>query len=242
MKWNESGFRPLLCTYRLNWARRTSWGWWDDWDDTVLQTQDSKFEPWRCEAEHATSRSRRLPTILTFTRGWGRNNFVSFKPPRPGTEPRTLAWKAAVLTTTLGPPPLMPEPTYNTFSFFPKLATYISHLTDTRLIAAVAQLRLSSHNLEIERGIHTRPKTPVANRICRRCQTTQVDDEIHFLMQCNTFELDRKTLLSEAGKYITNFNTQFDTEQFKSIMSSENHAIINALAKYIYVCFEKIVV
>ena len=104
-KWNESGLRPPLCTYRLNWARRTSWGWWDDWDDTVLQTQDSKFEPWRSEAEHATSRSQRLPTILTFTRGWGRNNFVSFKPPRPGTEPRTLAWKAAVLTTTLGPPP-----------------------------------------------------------------------------------------------------------------------------------------
>ena len=72
-KWNESGFRPPLCTYRLNWARRTSWGWWDDSDDTVLQTQDSKFEPWRSEAEHATSRSRRLPTILTFTRGWGRN-------------------------------------------------------------------------------------------------------------------------------------------------------------------------
>ena len=105
MKWNESGFRPPLCTYRLNWARRTSWGWWDDWDDTVLQTQDSKLEPWRSEAEHATSRSRRLPTILTFTRGWGKNIFVSFKPPRPGTEPRTQAWKAAVLTTTLGPPP-----------------------------------------------------------------------------------------------------------------------------------------
>ena len=100
-----SGFRPPLCTYRLNWARITSWGWWDDWDDTVLQTQDSKFEPWRSEAEHATSRSRRLPAILTFTRGWGRNIFVSFKPPSPGTEPRTLAWKAAVLTTTLGPPP-----------------------------------------------------------------------------------------------------------------------------------------
>ena len=102
-KWNESGFKPPLCTYRLNWARITFWGWWDD---TVLQTHDSKFEPWRSEAEHATSRSRRLPTILTFTRGWGRNNFVSFKPPRAGTEPRTLAWKAAVQTTTLRPPPL----------------------------------------------------------------------------------------------------------------------------------------
>ena len=83
-KWNESSFRPPLCTYRLNWARRTSWGWWDDWDDTVLQTHDSKFEPWRSEAEHATSRSRRLPTILTFTRGWGRNIFCFFQADETG--------------------------------------------------------------------------------------------------------------------------------------------------------------
>ena len=61
----------------------------DDYYDTVLQTQDSKFEPWPSEYEHATSRSRRLPTILTFTRGWGRNIVVSFKPTRPETEPRT---------------------------------------------------------------------------------------------------------------------------------------------------------
>ena len=81
MKWNESGFRPPLCTYRLNWARRTPWRWWDD---TVLQTQDSKFKPWRFEAEHATSRSRRLPKILTFTRGWGRNIFCFFQTAETG--------------------------------------------------------------------------------------------------------------------------------------------------------------
>ena len=63
------------------------------WRDS---TQDSKFEPWRSEAEHATSRSRRLPAMLTFTRGWGRNIFVSFKPPSPGTEPRTLAWHRTI--------------------------------------------------------------------------------------------------------------------------------------------------
>ena len=84
MKWNESGFRPHLCTYRLNWARRISWGWWDKWDDTVLQTQDSKFEPWRSEVEHATSRSRRLPTILSFTRGWRRNIFYFFQTAETG--------------------------------------------------------------------------------------------------------------------------------------------------------------
>ena len=42
--------------YRINWARRTS----------CLQTQDSKSKPWRSEAEHATSRSQRLPTKLSF--------------------------------------------------------------------------------------------------------------------------------------------------------------------------------
>ena len=42
MKWNESIFRPLLCTCRLNWTRRTSWGWWDESDDTVLQTLDPR--------------------------------------------------------------------------------------------------------------------------------------------------------------------------------------------------------
>ena len=80
-----------LCTYRLNWARRTSWGWWDEWDDTVLQTQDSKFEPWRSEAEHATSRSRRLPTILSFTRGWGRN--ILFLSNRRDREPNPELWR-----------------------------------------------------------------------------------------------------------------------------------------------------
>ena len=97
MALNESGFRPPLYTYRLNWARRTSWWWWDDWDDTVLQTQDSKFEPWRSEAEHAISRSRRLPTILTFTRRWGRFFFFClFQTAETGNR-----------TPLLGPPPLM---------------------------------------------------------------------------------------------------------------------------------------
>ena len=79
MKWNEWGFRPPLCTYRLNWTMRNSWGWWDEWDDTALQTQDSKFEPWRSEAEFANSPSRRLPTILNLYEWAGKKHFVSFE-------------------------------------------------------------------------------------------------------------------------------------------------------------------
>ena len=64
-KWNESGFRPPLCTYRLNWARRTSWGWWDDWDDTVLQTQDLKC------LKNETPRVTRQFLLLIFIKAAG---------------------------------------------------------------------------------------------------------------------------------------------------------------------------
>ena len=40
---------------------------------------DSKYKPWRFEAEHATSRSQRLPTTLSFKSGWGRDIFVTGK-------------------------------------------------------------------------------------------------------------------------------------------------------------------
>ena len=105
IKWNESGFRPPLCTYRLNWARITYWEWWDDWYHTVLQTQDSKLEPWRSEAEHATSRSRRLPTILTFTCGWRRNIFCFFQTTETGNRTTNSGVKGSGANHCLGPPP-----------------------------------------------------------------------------------------------------------------------------------------
>ena len=43
------------------------------------RTQDSKFEPWRSVAEHATSRSLRLPTVFNLHGGAGRKHFVSLK-------------------------------------------------------------------------------------------------------------------------------------------------------------------
>ena len=102
-----------------NWARRTSWGWWDD---TAFQAQDSKFKPWRFEAEHATSWSRRLPTILNLYEWAGKKHFVSLKlEGLSGVRTRDL-WlsKQAALTTAPGPPP--PEdhcPDHNTPSPWP---------------------------------------------------------------------------------------------------------------------------
>ena len=103
---------PHLCTYRLNLARITCWRWWDEWEDTALQTRDSKFVTWRSEAEHATSRSRRLPTILSHYEWAEKKHFVSLKiEGQSGIRTRDLRLsKQAALTTALGPPPRLHIP------------------------------------------------------------------------------------------------------------------------------------
>ena len=66
------------------------------------------------------------PHNTSFTSGWGRNIVVSFKPPRPGDEPRTLTWKAVVLTTILGPPPLLDTERYKIMKWKRKNNIHIS--------------------------------------------------------------------------------------------------------------------
>ena len=102
MKW--IGLKCTVhCTYRLNWARRmVRWMRWHSPPDTGFET--------RALAVRGRARYLSVTEVLHNTEfhTWKeKKHFVSLKPPTPGTEPRTLAWKAAVLTTTLGPPPVM---------------------------------------------------------------------------------------------------------------------------------------
>ena len=79
-----------------------------DTDDTALQTQDSKFETCRSEAEHATSRSHRLSIIMIFLELSEKKQFVSLKLEGQSgvrTRDRRLS-KQAASTTAPGPPPI----------------------------------------------------------------------------------------------------------------------------------------
>ena len=55
---------------------------------TLSETQDPTFEPWRSEVEHATSRSRRLATIVSPYEWAGKKHFVCLNPEcQSGDEP-----------------------------------------------------------------------------------------------------------------------------------------------------------
>ena len=68
--------------YMLNFARRTFWGWWNEWDDTALQTQDSKFA-----AEHGLSVTE-VPHNIKYPQGSEELTLCLFKTWIPkGDEP-----------------------------------------------------------------------------------------------------------------------------------------------------------
>ena len=99
-KWNESGFRPT-CAH-IGW---TGSGEHPEDDEMNEMTLSSRHRIRNSGPEHAISRSRKLPTIRVLHVD-GEETFLFISNRRePGSEPRTLAWKTAMLTTTLGPPP-----------------------------------------------------------------------------------------------------------------------------------------
>ena len=62
---------------------------------------------------------------------------------------------------------------------------------------ALTRLRISAHNLPIERGRYLRPPTPVNERLCTKCNDGCIGDEFHFLMECSMLNNERQKLFDE---------------------------------------------
>ena len=63
------------------------------------------------------------------------------------------------------------------------MEAYLIHVMIKKHRNSLAKLRLSDHQLHIQTGRQTRPKTPQNLRTCKKCPE-YVEDEAHFLLQC----------------------------------------------------------
>ena len=61
-----------------------------------------------------------------------------------------------------------------------------------------SKFRIGNHNLKIETGRFTVPKTPEDLRICDHCNLNSVENELHILFHCNLYNDLRKTLLLKS--------------------------------------------
>ena len=91
------------------------------------------------------------------------------------------------------------------------------------LRSQLAALRLSAHNLEIERGRHL--DVPRENRKCRLCSMEMVESEYHFILVCPLYsELRRAFLTRSAWPSVA---------KFINIMSSDSTRFLIKLARFI---------
>jgi hypothetical protein len=64
---------------------------------------------------------------------------------------------------------------------------YLSILRSAKKKINISKIRTNSHELHSETRCWTTPKTPWDERICHLCDTKQVEDEKHFLLDCPTY-------------------------------------------------------
>ena len=71
---------------------------------------------------------------------------------------------------------------YDDYSF----QTYLTYAIPKSVTREQAKLRISAHDLMIERGRYFRPRLSREQRVCPECN--QVEDEIHFMLFCNKYK------------------------------------------------------
>ena len=128
--------------------------------------------------------------------------------------------------------------TYRTINQNLVFQCYLDNISDFRFRKALAQLRCSSHSLEIERARHVRPRAPpVHQRLCNNCCV--LEDEIHFLTDCTLFDQERSSLFHSVTLKCPNFITLDSKSKFIYLLTSEDPQIQNWVGKFCFYSFRK---
>ncbi len=101
------------------------------------------------------------------------------------------------------------------------VASYLKEVTSRAQLRHLAQLRTGSHQLRVEIGRWERPRLPRDERICRRCQSGEVDDEHHMVFDCPALEEVRV-------QHIGLFAGSADLRSFLAQESSQVAAFVSA--------------
>ena len=80
---------------------------------------------------------------------------------------------------------------------------YLNVIKNAKLKQALCKLRVSNHDLMIERGRYHKPKLPREQRLCPFCRNIgnkKVEDKMHFLCDCPAYEIFREQFLETINK------------------------------------------
>ena len=97
---------------------------------------------------------------------------------------------------------------------------------------SLTQLRLSSHQLRIETGRHGQRRTDRNERKCQICNSSDLEDEYHFVLICPAY-------VDLRQKYIpVYYRHRPSVYKFTQLMKTFKPRLIQNLALYVYYAFE----
>ena len=85
-------------------------------------------------------------------------------------------------------------------------------------------MRISAHRLRSEQGRYQ--DTPRQNKICHRCNSSEVDDEIHFLFSCKSYVLQRNVIDMTVNAVCPNFRSLSQDDKLIWLVNAENVNIL----------------
>ena len=119
-----------------------------------------------------------------------------------------------------------------------KIEDYLKVIKNCKHRKALTRLRLSCHQLMIEKGRHQKPFLERSLRKCKIC-VNKIEDEAHFLLECPLYEKEREPLIDlcieQAPIHFIGLTTR---EKYIFIMSNENPNLLNIVGKYVFNSFQ----
>ena len=119
-----------------------------------------------------------------------------------------------------------------------KFEPYLDEIKKHKFRVAVSKLRAGSHLLQIERGRYTSPITPRENRRCKNC-INSVEDEFHFMIICDLYNLERIELFSKINATSPAFASMDNSEKFCYLFVSHDARVLSWVGKFIHKCMIK---
>lgn len=115
----------------------------------------------------------------------------------------------------------------------------------------ITRLRISAHTLRIEQGRYTVPVTPINERICKYCECDidnrdprtnnrdpYIDDETHFLLNCDVFDIKRSCLFGKISSIDKKFASLSAQQKLATLLCPSNNKIAKLVNKFINIMFD----
>ena len=103
-----------------------------------------------------------------------------------------------------------------------ELSDYLMRISNVKCTNIISKLRLSAHNLAIERGRHQNVERRL--RKCIYCDINEIEDKFHFVIVCPKYTYLRNKYIN---KYYINRPSMF---KFVKLLNSTNVKTLNNLA------------